>query len=176
MDTFFEQIVPVRKDAKSAAAVAGLWFLAVLVSAVAFLFLLQYIGMMAFVLSFGAFYGAYKLSGRFNLEYEYIITNGTLDIDKIMAKSQRKRVLSVELSEVERLEKYNPAAKPVGNYKSTVIACNETSAEGEEKPYFMVVSKEGKGTVLLVMAPDERLRGAIKKFLPKFIANSAFRD
>lgn len=39
----------------------------------------------------------------------------------------------------------------------------------------MVSSTEGKGTSYLIFAPDERVRGAIVKFVPKFIANSAFK-
>ena len=41
---------------------------------------------------------------------------------------------------VVRLEKYNPMARPVGNFKKTVIACNED----DPNAYFMVTSEEGK--------------------------------
>ncbi|MBQ3942745.1 MAG: hypothetical protein II669_00320, partial [Elusimicrobia bacterium] len=95
MDTFFEQIVPVKKTANQIFAVIGIWLLAVLISILAvFLLGLDILATITLFIIFGAFYGAYKLSGRFNLEYEYILTNGTFDVDKIMSKSSRKRLLT----------------------------------------------------------------------------------
>ena len=173
MDTFFEQIVAIKKTGKSLLLITGIWFLAFVVSALIFIFLFgSSFTFIALLLIFGAFYGAFKLSGRLSLEYEYIITNGTMDVDKIIAKSSRKRSASFELADVERLEKYNMNAKPVGNYEKTVIACNED----DPSAYFVVVSKEGKGKLLLVFSPDERIKEAMVKFIPKFISNSAFKE
>ena len=120
----------------------------------------------------GALFGAFKLSCLFNIEYEYIVTNGTMDIDKIVNKSSRKRVLSFELQTVARIERYNPALLNSVNSKELLVACNAD----DKNAYLMVSSTEGKGTNYLVFAPDERVRGAIVKFVPKFIANSAFKD
>lgn len=168
MDTFFEQIVPIKKTGKTLAAITGIWLLALIVA-----FLLLNFGTsfssLAFLAIFGVFYGAYKWSCVFSTEYEYIITNGTLDIDKITNKSSRKRVLSLELGQVSRLEKYNPHMLNSLNSKDVVIACNPT-----DEAYLTVAEGEGKAKYL-VFAPDERLRGAMEKFVPKFIANSAFK-
>lgn len=172
MDTFFEQIVSINKTAKTLLLLIGIWVLAFVVSALIFIFLFG--GSFLFIallLVFGTFFGAYKLTELLSVEYEYIITNGTMDVDKITAKSSRKRMTSFELANVERIEKYNINAKPVGNYKKTVIACNEN----DPSAYFMVVSKEGKGNELIVFSPNERIKGAIVKFVPKFILGSAFK-
>ncbi len=173
MDTFFEQIVPIRKTGKSWAALIGIWFAAiVLIYICVFTVVAAYLGFLSFLLVAGIIYGAYKLSARFSIEYEYIITNGIMDIDKIIAKSSRKRVASFDLANVDRLEKFNPNARPVGNFAKTVIACDENDPDA----YLMVITTEGKGSTLAVFAPDERIRNATVKFLPKFIANSAFKD
>lgn len=174
MDTFFEQIVSIRKTGKSWAMLAGIWLAAMLLIFIIAILGLNFAGFMslAMLAVIGVIYGAFKLSTRLSVEYEYIVTNGSLDIDKIVARSSRKRELSCELSGVERIEKYNPAAHPVGNFKKTVIACDTN----DPNAYFMVITEEGKGSRLLVFAPDERLRGAIVKALPKFIANSAFKN
>ncbi len=171
MDTFFEQILPIRKTGKSWAAVIGIWLLALILVFALIFFGSGFIGTIAILLAAGVIYGAYKLSTRFSIEYEYIITNGTMDIDKITAKSARKRVASFELGNVDRLEKFNPNARPVGNFEKTVIACNEDDPDA----YLMVVAKEGKGSTLIIFAPDEKIRSAAVKFLPKYIANTAFR-
>ena len=167
MDTFFEQLVSIKKTAKTWLALFGITVAALILSVAAFLFL----GSFGLLIVAAIFYGAYRLYMFFFIEYEYIITNGTMDVDKIIAKSSRKREMSFELSNVVRLEKYNINARPVGNFKNTVIACNED----DPGAYFMVTSEEGSGTKLLVFTPDERIKSAIVKFVPKHIGNSAFK-
>ena len=130
-----------------------------------------YLAAFAFLLMAGVIFGAYKLSCRFNIEYEYIVTNGTMDIDKIISKSSRKRVLSFELQTVSRIDKFNPSQIASVNPKELTVACNTDDPDA----YLMVSSAEGKGTIYLVFAPDERVRSAVVKFVPKFIANSAFK-
>lgn len=170
MDTFFEQITAVKKSGKDIAAITGIWLLAFIICFLLVLFM-GYLGSFSFLLIAGALFGAFKLSCRFNVEYEYIVTNGTMDIDKIINKSSRKRVLSFELATVSRLEKFNQGLLSSVNSKEIVTACNLNDPEA----YLMVSSAEGKGTSYLIFAPDERVRGAIVKFVPKFIANSAFK-
>lgn len=172
MDTFFEQIVPIRKTGKTWAAFIGIWLLALILVAACLLILSGFIGSLGLLLAAGVIFGAYKLSSRLSVEYEYIITNGVMDIDKIIAKSSRKRMASFDLANVDRLEKYNPNARPVGNFTKTVIACNEFDGDA----YLMVITVEGKGSSLVVFSPDDRIKSAAVKFLPKFIANSAFKD
>lgn len=167
MDTFFEQLVSIKKTAKTWLALFGITFAALILACAAFLFL----GSFGLLLAAAVFYGAYRLYMLFFIEYEYIITNGTMDVDKIIAKSSRKREMSFELSSVVRLEKYNVNARPMGNFKKTVIACNED----DPAAYFLVTSEEGSGTKLLVFSPDERIKSAIVKFVPKHIGNSAFK-
>ena len=170
MDTFFEQITAVKKSGKDIAAITGIWLLAFIICFLLVLFM-GYLGSFSFLLIAGALFGAFKLSCRFNVEYEYIVTNGTMDIDKIINKSSRKRVLSFELATVSRLEKFNQGLLSSVNSKEIVTACNLNDPEA----YLMVSSTEGKGTSYLIFAPDECVRGAIVKFVPKFIANSAFK-
>ena len=170
MDTFFEQITAVKKSGKDIAAITGIWLLAFIICFLLVLFM-GYLGSFSFLLIAGALFGAFKLSCRFNVEYEYIVTNGTMDIDKIINKSSRKRVLSFELATVSRLEKFNQGLLSSVNSKEIVTACNLNDPEA----YLMVSSTEGKGTSYLIFAPDERVRGAIVKFVPIFIANSAFK-
>ncbi len=170
MDTFFEQIIAVKKNGKALAAIIGIWLAAFIVC----FFLIMFMGILgtfSLLLAAGALFGAYKLSVRFNVEYEYIVTNGTMDIDKIINKSSRKRILSFELATVSRIEKFNPAQISSVSTKELFITCNAD----DPAAYLMVSSTEGKGTSYLVFAPDERVRSAIVKFVPKFISNSAFK-
>ena len=168
-DTFFEQIVNIRKTGKTLAAYFGIWILARVLCMVVFLFLSAYLGSLSLLAIFGILFGAYKWSSTLNVEYEYIITNGTMDVDKIINRSSRKRMLSFDLSGVSKIEKFNPNAP--SNPKSLVVACNTDS----ENTYLLVAEREGKGNVELVFEPDERIQSAVKKFIPKYISNSAFK-
>ena len=170
MDTFFEQIVSIRKDSKAIVPVLGILVAAVLLSAVLIYFWL--LGSLTILLVFGIAFGAYKLATLFNVEYEYIITNGTLDIDKIINRSSRKRMLSFDLANVTRLEKYTPALLNNLKGKDITFACNKD----DKNAYLLVAEREGKQANYLVFSPDDRLKGAIVKFVPKYIANSAFKN
>ena len=171
MDTFFEQIVPIGIDGKAMLKIIGIWVLALALSVGIFIFLTAFFGIIVFVLMAGVLFGAYKLSAMLYVEYEYIVTNGTLDIDKIIAKSSRKRMASFEISEIDVIEKYNPHAQVIG-FNDVVIACNPNDPEA----YKMVVAKQGKGKTMIVFAPNKKIKGAIVKSLPRFVANSAFKD
>ena len=102
MDTFFEQIISIRKSGKAIAGVIGIWLLAFILSAALLLF--PILGSLNLLLIFGILFGAFKLSTLFNVEYEYIITNGTLDIDKITNRSARKRILTLSFLRFQDLK------------------------------------------------------------------------
>lgn len=173
MDTFFEQIIAVRKDTKALISIAGIW-VGFFVLAAALWFLINVIPVFSTIILFGIVllgYLAFKLTKKFSIEYEYIITNGCFDVDKIIAKSSRKRMMTFEISTVEAVEKYNPNAMPQREFKEKLFACNAD----DPNAYYMIINEEGKGANFLVFAPNERIQGAVKKYLPKYIANSAFK-
>ncbi len=160
MDTFFEQLVTIKKDFKTYLLIVAICLFAILISAV----LLFLLGNMALLPIFGVGYGAYKLFSLLNIEYEYIITNGILDVDIIYNKSSRKRLLSLDLRTVTRLEKYSPSFTVNINKKLLTTACNNN----DENALFLVAEAEGKSNSYLVFSPDERLRSAMQKYVPKF--------
>lgn len=170
MDTFFEQIVRIKKTGKSIAAFVAIWLMALTVCGLAILFSAYLRTIFVFIIA-GALYGAYVLSGKLNIEYEYIVTNTTLDVDKIVNKSSRQRMLSVELPTASRLEKFTPALLNNIDNKKLVVASNKDS----QNAYFLVCEKEGSGASYLVFEPNEKMQSAIVKSLPKFVANSAFK-
>ena len=170
MDVFFEQIVEIKKTAKDYLILAIIWILAIGISVT---LLVSFFGLMGPIIIIAPMllcYGAYKLSMNFFVEYEYIITNGTLDIDKIVAKNSRKRILSIEISNVDNLEKYNPN-KMLNGYSKITLACNKDDSNA----YGMSVGKEGLGRHYIVFSPNDKLKAATVKYLPKHISNSAFK-
>lgn len=171
MDTFFEQIVAIKKGGKEILSFVGIWFTALILTFILLFVRIPIITNFSFLLIAGVIYGAFKLSTMFNIEYEYIITNGILDVDKITNKSSRKRILSLDLAKTSRIEKFNPALLSNVNAKSVSFACNTD----DENAYLMVIDSEKGPATYLVLSPDERIKNAVIKFVPKFIANSAFK-
>ena len=66
MDTFFEQIIAVKKNGKALAAIIGIWLAAFLVCFI-LIMLMGILGTFSLLLAAGTLFGAYKLSVRFNV-------------------------------------------------------------------------------------------------------------
>lgn len=95
----------------------------------------------------GIIYATYKFVMRINTEYEYIVTNCELDIDRIINKRTRKRVETINL---RLIEDFGLCGSPKEEryisdkaYK-TVIAC-ESVKEGYA---FLTYTKDNKKRVL----------------------------
>ncbi len=160
MDTFVEQIVAIKKTGKTWTACFGIALLAIILMSAAFLFFKSiFIALDALIL-----FGAYKLYSMLNIEYEYIITNSTMDIDKIIAKSSRKRVVSFEVESVLRIEKYT-GTLPSDVANDCFFACNKT----DNNAMLLIYKSEGKPKQSFVFAPNERMREAMKSFLPRHL-------
>ena len=159
MDTFFEQIVKIKPTVKVWLMYFGLWALAGLLA----LFAFAYLGSLSFVVAIALIYGAWKLSSRFFIEYEYIFTNGDLDFDKIIAKAARKRMAAISCGKVQKYGKYNWQSKPSASVQKIYTFCNS----GDENAVYMIAPNRNEGTVLIIFAPDERLKGAIEKAIPR---------
>lgn len=163
MDTFFEQIIKIKKTGKAYLGYALITLAALILIAAGYLFIADLIIVIAALVVFGAF----KLYAMFDVEYEYIITNSSFDIDKIIAKSSRKRLYSFDLSSVERVEKYRKDL-PADLLKDAFFACNGSEAEA----VLIVIHPEGKAKQSIVIAPNERMVEAIKKFIPKYVGEN----
>ena len=163
MDTFVEQIVAIKKTSKTWMAYIGIAIAAILLMTIVTMFL----GSLFIVFDALILFGAYKLYSMLNVEYEYIITNSTMDIDKIIAKSSRKRVVSFDLSAVVRIEKYTDNL-PVSIQKNCFFACNQN----DENAYVLIYKTEGKPQQAFVFAPDERMINGMKNFLPRHVCEN----
>ncbi len=164
MDTFFEQIVKVKRTPKQMAGVVGVWLLAFLLLVVDFLFIIpsvfQMIGLLGIL---GILWGAYKLTTLSSIEYEYIFTNGDFDVDKIIAKSSRKRMVSINCAKVERFGEYTSSVRPSTSIKKTYFFCDANTANA----VYMIAPVKNEGNVMIVFAPDERVRTAVEKAIPR---------
>lgn len=94
------------------------------------------------------------------IEYEYIVTNNEMDVDKIIGKRKRKRMITVDLKNAESFEPYASAQDVRAD--ATVHA-----SDGLEKnAHQLIVTHSGYGKVKLIFNPNERIREAIMQEIP----------
>ncbi|NLM78216.1 MAG: hypothetical protein GX173_09040 [Ruminococcaceae bacterium] len=169
-DTFIEKIVQRRKTGKDALKIIGLLG-AALVLLIALLILGQifgqYISFLVPLLLVGIFYGLWFFMTGLNREYEYIVTNGDLDIDMIINRRRRKRIFAGKAKDFEVMARvdsddYREAQK--GKY--TLLDCSASLQAPDN--WFVLTEYKGERT-LLVFAPDERMLKSMKRFNPSKI-------
>lgn len=158
MDSFFEQIVKKKKGFAEWAIVLVTLLLALALVALSWL-----MGIMPIIVTVGVVYGAWWLITTRNVEYEYCVTNGDIDVDKIVARRKRTRLVSVSGRKIRALAPYDPA-KPLGKFQRTVLVAPSVQEEGLW--YFTYHSKKN-GDTLVVFMPDDRVLGALYDGLPK---------
>lgn len=168
MDIFVEQIVkkaPNGKDtAKKAFLVLGMCLLAAVLAFV-MMFMPTFSGV-ALLLLFGVFYGGYYLITGLDVEYEYIVTNGEIDIDKIVAKRKRSRLITGKASSFEAFGKYADA--PDIDSSVTIVSAVGTSLSGAEtEMWYADFTHASAGKVRLIISAEDKVIEAIRPFLPR---------
>lgn len=98
------------------------------------------------------------------VEYEYILTNGIFDIDKITAKSKRSRLISIDLAQVQDFGQYPPTAHTAA-YQNQIRACSYPKAD--TLWYCAVPTERGQALVVFNMTPE--LLDAMTSYLPKHL-------
>ena len=174
MDTFIEQIVVKRKTMGEVVMQTAVWFFGVL--AILILLFLSIGGgnaivrMVALLAAFGIGYGMWYLLTSMKVEFEYSVTNGHFDIDKIIAQRRRKRLLSAEVSEIESFSKYNAEAQAHRNYDKRLMV----GGGGKYDLWCAELRHKELGHILVVFEPDDRTLATVRKFLPKMVERDAF--
>ncbi|MDD2361817.1 MAG: DUF6106 family protein [Oscillospiraceae bacterium] len=166
MDTFVEQIIAKKKSAKDYAVIFGSITFAFLVMFFALPYLLRYLGFLAVLLFFGIGYGLWWLLTSLNIEYEYSVTNGDIDIDQITAKRKRKRIVSVSGTKIESLEPYTTEQYLSRQFDRRVIA-----APSENVPdlWCFTYRSRKSGHTLVVFQPEQRVLDALKSGLSNLV-------
>lgn len=162
MDVFVEQLVKKPASGKTLALKILIVFGIIIVSA--FCLYLMLIGIiMALLLVFAAIYGGIYLIKGLNAEYEYIVTNGEIDIDKIIAQRKRKRLITAKPSKFEAFGKLANAPDVSG---ITIVEASGIPDE-EAEDYYIDFTHDSFGKVRLIFTPTERTIAAITPFLPR---------
>ena len=114
-------------------------------------------------------YGTYILLRNFNIEYEYIFTNGELDIDVIKGRKVRKRLTSLSTKHIELMAKQDSDLYR-RDFENDSIAKKYNAVYNPAKGniFCALYSVDGVRT-LLTFQPPEKLVEAMKKMNPRAV-------
>jgi hypothetical protein len=154
-DVFKEQIVKRQGTLKDTAIRVCLVILVVLLGFTAF-FILN-LGAFAVLIVFALGFGTRFLMSYLNVEYEYIFTNGELDIDIIYDQARRKRLFSAEVKSFEIMAHIDDK-----NHEHTFHSAQETRDYSSGVPgpntYVFVTVYNGKKIKVIIEPNDKMLK------------------
>ena len=160
MDTFSEQLVT-RSNTRSDTIKKILISVAAILVAALLMWLSIVFGFYSLIiLVFAALGGGVYLVGNMDVEYEYIITNDEMDIDKIIGRRKRKRMITLDLKSAEDFGTY-PSENDI-NVDATVHATTGM----EKDAHYLLVNHGSYGKVMLIFNPNEKTREAIMQEVP----------
>ena len=169
MDIFKEYIVEKKKESIDKLISLGIIIAAFAVTYIFVLFMflnMQLLAGIGLLLIVGCWFLAVKLIRNRNVEYEYILTNSELDIDKIMARSTRKRLLTIDFRHIERCasvkdtEFENQSGKKIRNYAGDISG---------DRVYFVDIYEEAE-PVRVIFQPSSAILEAIKNINPRQVS------
>ncbi len=180
MDVFIEELVEKKKEKKDHVIAVLLALGAVMLSFIVLALVIilptvsmalgHVIAMFWPLLVILIWYYAYKFYSKLSIEYEYSVINSNLDIDKIMSKKSRTRVLSLDIKDASYMacidddENNDLYVNPPQGIK--ILNYSAMSENGYT--YFIDCSVGGKRTIVLFQ-PSSKMVEALWKYNPKAI-------
>ena len=159
-DYFTEYLVKRRKNIVDFLIMFLAAFAGVFITLFLFLSGLLFVQLIGQVLTIGVvalWWGVYFLITSRSLEFEYIVTNGELDVDKVIGKRKRKRLISVKAKEIELITAEE-------NYRGNAdVVIDASSRNGVSKNFVLITAKDGKRTKI-IFNPSEKMLKIFKVF------------
>lgn len=159
-DLYSELLVKKKRTAKDNLIKYGMIGLTALLVA-AGLFLMPLLLIAAIVVGVAAYF---IIPGT-DLEFEYLFVNGELDIDKIMAKTKRKKVKTLNLQEADLMAPLNSHRMDYYNGNQKLKVLDFSSGDPEHKRY-AIIMRDGGETCKIIIEPDEALAKTMRNCAP----------
>lgn len=100
-------------------------------------------------------YFVYKNFGKFNIEWEYILVGSELRFSKIIDKSKRRDIVSVDMSKTEIIARINDNEH---NSSLRSVQHKYDFTSNKTNDYFFMITSDLKGKrVCVLFEPDDRL-------------------
>ncbi len=172
MDIFNEQIVKKTKSPLELLLLMLIYLAGFTVGMLLILFGLTFAinFIFTFIILAGVlFYFTIKVGTNLNLEFEYSVTNNLFDVDKITAKSRRKRLVSLDIKAIDDIGVYTIEKYKDKNFDLKV---NAVGNPGQDGIMYIVTRHPTKGKTLVIFQPNEKIVEALKKSLPYNLKNN----
>jgi len=166
-DVYIERIIRKKPDARSyinkgAIVVGGaaLSFIALLLS------VNEFLGFIFPLVFASSCVGGYYLFRRQNIEFEYSVTNGELDVDRIIARSSRRHVLTVDCRSFDMLAPMTEEHVEKAKNATIGLTVDASSGPSSGDRWFCLFNGADGMRTLLIFEPDERMLNAFRVFIP----------
>ena len=167
MDFFNEWIVKKKKDIRDVVIISSIFFA---VFVIMYLILIQmatgtfvtFVPMEFAALIFGVYYFISSLS----VEFEYSVVNGDMDIDKIISRRRRKRLLSLKIRDIEYFSRFDEKAVDMINKAEKKSVINAASSISSDNVYIAVFYNNSKKMYLL-FEPTEKMVENFASYIPR---------
>lgn len=169
MDIFCEFIVKKKFGFIDILKIIALVALAVILAYLVLLFGTFFLGLgVGLVLAFVVLYFAYKFSKDIFVEYEYALTNNELDVDKILGKSRRKHVITVDFKNVEICASINDDRYISEYNNASVTKTLDVTGKSDNEIYY-IDFKTDKGRTRVLFQPTDKMKEGLKLVNPRTI-------
>ena len=160
-DTFVEELVVRHNTIINLLLDVVIIIAAVALAAAVWLFLSPIFPAMLVILVVAAYLGV-KFQG---VEFEYSFTNGDLDVDKIMAKRKRVRLVEINQKQIQVMAPYTAEYESVTRDYSVSRVIDVSSSKNAAGRWFMIYEDAEGKDVFLVLQPSKRFREAMQKYI-----------
>jgi uncharacterized membrane protein YdbT with pleckstrin-like domain len=160
-DIFVEEMVVRRKGLLNLLLSVLIIVAAVVLALAVWLFVPFISSVLMLIILFGGYLGV-----KFQyVEYEYSFTNGDLDIDKIMAKRKRTRVLEINQKQIQVMAPYTAEYESETKDYQVSQVLDVSSSKNAAGRWFFIYEKTDGTYGFVVMQPSKQMREAFQKYL-----------
>ena len=168
MDGFCEQVVKRKRKAKDNILAVVYIVMALLIPAVCISLayvITAYFIYIGFFLLLALVPLALLLINYQKVEYEYSVVDNTLNVDKIIAKRRRKKIVRLRIDEIKEMVKFNEkyTGKKINKYYIAVDDVNDDDV------YAFTYYNEARGNLAVVMKPNNTILEGMRPKLNRSI-------
>ncbi len=166
MDVYKEQNVVRAQSSNDRFAKIAIVVIGLIAALAVFMLTAQFgVAGIGLFLSAGVLFAAYYITTGFDNEYEYLLTNGEMDFDKIIAQRSRKRLITIKLDTATEFAEFDENTNI--EQGASVVSADDNTGEGI---WYLRVDHKDLGDTYILFTPDEEMREVIIKFLPRALA------
>jgi len=162
MDNFYEQLENTEKTTKYKMINGAMYVFGILA-----LLCLSAVLIIPCVISVLIAVGAFFLKKKAYVEYEYVFTNGVIDIDAIYEQRKRKRLVSFDAKDMELLAEVNSNyVKDFSNKPTRELSCFQAATK---KLVYVAMITGGVERLQFSFTPDKGFLDLCYKYNPRAV-------